>query len=122
VAPFAEAVLAELHELRHHRQHRIADALGFGLQLLDVVLFDFDVLQDLVAGLLRDDLQPRLGAGETGLEVEILLDAVAVGPHLPHGGGAENVFEDRGVDGAGRHGGTPFSYATDWGARGAARS
>src|SRR5689334_6437398 len=66
------------------------------------------MLEDLVAGLLRDDLQPRLGPGEAGLEVEILLDAVAVGPHLPHGFGAEDVLEDRRVDGAGRHGGTTF--------------
>ena len=105
VAPFAEAVLAELDELRHHRQHRIADPLGLLLQLLEVVLVDLDVLEDFVAGLLRDDLQLGLGAGEAGLEVEILLDAVAVGPHLPHGFGAEDVLEDGGVDGAGGHGG-----------------
>ena len=49
----------------------------------------------------------RLRARQPGLEVEILLDAVAVGPHLPHGLGAEDVLEDGGVDGAGGHGG-PF--------------
>ena len=111
VAPFAEAALAELDELRHHRQHRIADALGLLLQLVDVELIDRDVLEDLVAGLLRDDLQPRLRARQPGLEVEILLDAVAVGPHLPHGLGAENVLEDGGVDGAGGHGG---AFRMEW--------
>ena len=57
VAPFAQAALAELDELRHHRQHRIADALGLLLQLLDVEVIDLAVLDDLVAGLLRDDLR-----------------------------------------------------------------
>ena len=51
--------------------------------------------------------EPRLRARQPRLEVEILLDAVAVGPHLPHGLGAENVAENGGVDGAGGHGG-PF--------------
>ena len=107
VAPFAEPALAELHELRHDRQHRIADALGLLLQLFDVELVDLAVLEDFVAGLLRDDPSLACARASAGLEVEILLDAVAVRPHLPHGLGAENVAEDGGVDGAGGHGG-PF--------------
>ena len=108
VAPFAETALAEIDELRDHRQHRIADPLGLLLQLLDVELVELAVLEDFVAGLLRDDAQLGLRAREAGLEVEILLDAVAVRPHLPHGLGAENVAEDGGVDGAGGHG-WPFT-------------
>ena len=57
------------------------------------------------------ELARKYFAGEASLEVEIFLDAVAVGPHLPHGFGAENILEDGGVDCAGRHG-TPFRLAS----------
>ena len=46
VAPFAEIALAEIDELRHDRQHRVADALGLLLQLLDVELVELAVLED----------------------------------------------------------------------------
>ncbi len=106
--------LQSFDQLRHHRQHRVADALGLLLQLLDVELVELALLEDFLARLLRDDAEPGLRAGQPGLEVEILLDAVAVRPHLPHGLGAENVAEDGGVDGAGGHGG-PFTSQMDGG-------
>ena len=107
MAPFAEIALAEIDELCHHRQHRVADPLGLLLQLLDVVLVELAVLEDFLACLFRNDAELGLRTGEPRLEIEIFLDAVAVRPHLPHGFGAENVAEDGGVDSAGGHGG-PF--------------
>src|SRR5471032_235750 len=98
MAPFAKSAFAELDQLRHHRQYRIADAFGFLLELLDIELVERDMLENFVAGLLRDDFQLGLRAREPGLEVEIFLDAISIGPHLPHGLGAENVAEDSGVD------------------------
>ena len=48
------------------------------LELLKIELVGLAVLDDFVAGLLRDDVQLGLRAREAGLEVEIFLDAVAV--------------------------------------------
>ena len=45
-------------------------------------------------------LQVAWARASACLEVEILLHAVAVGPHLAHGLGAEDVLEDGGVEGA----------------------
>ncbi len=38
MAPFAEPVAAQRDELLHHRQHRIADALGLDLELGEIDL------------------------------------------------------------------------------------
>jgi hypothetical protein len=103
MAPFAEPVLAEADELLDHRQHRIADALGLFLQLVEVELIGLAVLEDLVAGVLRNNAETGLRPRQSRLEIQILLDAIDVGEHLPHGLGAEDVAENGGVDHAGGH-------------------
>ena len=49
VAPLAQALGAFLDDLLHHRQHRIADALGLLLELGEVDVLDLAVALDLVA-------------------------------------------------------------------------
>src|SRR5207302_1034886 len=53
VAPFAEPFIAERHDLLHHAQDGIADALGGVLQLGEVDVLDFALGVDLARGLLR---------------------------------------------------------------------
>ncbi len=98
VAPFAEAVAAQRDELLHHRQHRIADALGLRFEFGEVDLGDIAMPADFVGGFFRDDAEPRLRPRQRGLEVEIFLDAVLIGEHPPHRLGGEDVAEDRGID------------------------
>ena len=103
VAPFAEAVLAQRDELLHHRQHRIADALGLLLELREVELIDRAVAADLLRRFSRDDAEARLHARERRLDVEVVLDAVAVGEDAPHRLSAEDVAKDHEVERGRRH-------------------
>ena len=98
VAPFAKPVAAQRDELLHHRQHRIADALGLGFELGEIDLGDVAVLADLLGGLLGNDAEPRLRPRQARLEIEIFLDAVLVGKDPPHRLGREDVAEDGGID------------------------
>ena len=104
VAPFAETVPAQGDELLHHRQHRIADPLGLRLQLGEVVFPRIAVPADFIAGVLRNDAEPGLGAGERGLDVEIFLDAILVGENPPHRLGGKDVAEDSGTHADSGHG------------------
>ena len=83
-APFAEPVLAQLDELLHHRQHRIADPLGRLLELRHVDFVGRAMADDFVGGVLRDDAELGLRPRQRRLEVEIFLHAVLVRPHLAH--------------------------------------
>jgi hypothetical protein len=58
---------------------------------------------DLARRVLRNDAEPRLGARQRGLEIEVLLHAVLVGEHPPHRRGREDVAEDDGIDNGRRH-------------------
>jgi hypothetical protein len=95
MAPFAEPVAAFLHELLHHRQNRIADALGLLLQELEIVVPGRAVAANLFRGLFWDDPELRLSAGERRLDVEIALNAALIGKHRPHRRRAEDVAKDR---------------------------
>ena len=77
MAPFAQPVAAQRDQLLHHRQHRIADALGLRFELGEIDLGDVAVPADFLAGLFRDDAEPRLRPRQRRLEVEIFLHAVA---------------------------------------------
>ena len=98
MAPFAEPVAAQRHELLHHRQHRIADALGLGFQLGEIDLGDVAMPADFLGRLFRDDAEPRLRPRQRRLEVEIFLHAVLVGKNPPHRLGGEDVAENGGID------------------------
>ena len=103
--PFAEPVLAQLDELLHHRQHRIADALGRFLEFGHVDLAGVAMAHDLGGGVFRDDAEPALRARQRRLEVEIFLHAIFVRPHLAHRRRGENVAKHRGIeDGRGHSG------------------
>ena len=103
MAPLAKPALAQRHELLHHRQHRIADALGLGFQFRDVEAVGTAVAHDLGGGRLGNDAKPRLHAGQRRLDVEIELHAALVGEDAPHRLGAEDVAEDSGVEGGCGH-------------------
>ena len=98
MTPFAKPVAAQRHDLRHDRQDRITDARGLGFELREIELGGVAMADDLVGGVLRNDPEPRLGARQRGLEVEVFLDAVLIGKHAPHRLGRENVAEDDGID------------------------
>src|SRR5204863_146330 len=85
----AIAGCAQLHELLHHAQHRVADALGLRAQLAQVDSLEPAVAHDLRGRLCGDDAEPGLDARQSGLDVEIFARAVLVGPDLAHGLGAE---------------------------------
>ena len=103
MAPLAEPVAAQRDELLHHRQHRIADALGLDFEFCDIDLGAVAMPADFLGRLLRDDAEPRLRPRQRGLEVEIFLDAVLVGKYFPHRLGRKDVAEDGGVDGGRGH-------------------
>ena len=103
VAPFAQALGAFLHDLLHHRQHRIADALGLLLELDEVDVLDLAGAFDLDRRLSRNDAEPRLHPRQRRLELEIELDPPLVGEHAAHRFGGENVAEDDRVECRGRH-------------------
>ncbi len=104
MAPLAEPALAQADELLHHRQHRIADELGLGLEPRHVELLGVAVAANLLGRLARDDAEPRLDARQRRLDVEIALHAVLVGEHAPHRRGAEDVAEDGRIEGGCGHG------------------
>ena len=74
---------------------------------------------DLVGRLLRDDAELGLDLGQGGLDVEVVLGPVLVGPDRAHLVGAEDALEDVGVDDGGRHGGSPIlrNEPSQWAAR-----
>jgi hypothetical protein len=94
VAPFAQAVAAQRDELLHHGEDRVADPLGLRLELGEVIFPCVAVPADFLRGLLRNDAEPRLGARERRLDVEIFLDPVFVGEDPPHRLGGKDVAED----------------------------
>jgi hypothetical protein len=98
VAPFAEPIAAQRHELLHHRQYRIADALGLAFQFAEIDLGDVAMAADFLGGVLGDNAKPRLGARQTRLEIKIFLHPVLIGKYATHGLGRENVAEHRRVD------------------------
>ncbi len=106
MAPFAEPVAAEPHQLLHHRQDGIADPLGLHLEARHVDLFGVAMAADLVGGLGGNDAEPRLDPGERRLDVEITLHARPVREHVAHRCGPEQVAEHLGIDRGGGHGGS----------------
>ena len=103
MAPLAQSVAAQRDELLHDRQHRIADPCGLPFKLNKVDLADIAMVNDFFGGVLRDDAEPRLRPCQRRLEVEVLLHAVFIGKHPPHGLGREDVAEHGGVDCGGGH-------------------
>ena len=95
--------LAVLGDLVDDAQHRIADIERLLLQLRPVDVFHLADAGDLGGGLLRDHADGRLGTGQRRLEIHVALRPVLVGPDGPHLRIAEDVTEDEGVDGTGRH-------------------
>ena len=90
-------------KLLHHRQHRIADARGLPFKLNEIDLAGVAMVNDFFGGILRDDAEPRLRPRQRRFEVEVLLHAVFIGKHPPHGLGGEDVAEYGGVDCGGGH-------------------
>ena len=75
------------------------------LQIRDALdLIDRAMPDDLVGRFFRDDSEPSLHSRERAFDVEILLRAALVRPHVAHGLAAEEVAEDRGIDDGGWHG------------------
>ena len=104
MAVLAELVPAERVELRDNAEDRIADALGLLAQLGHVNLVEATVADDFVGRFLGDQADPALDFGQRGFDVEVLLGAVLVGPHLTHLVTGEDALEDGGVDDGGGHG------------------
>ena len=100
---FAKAVAAQGVDLRDDAEHGIADALGLGAQFFHIDLVDVAGGDDLVGRFLRDDAEPGLHAGQSGLDIQIFPGSVLVRPDRLHGVGAEDVAEDGGIDDGGWH-------------------
>ena len=98
MAPLAEPVAAQRDELLHHRQHRIADALGLPFELGEIDLGHVAMPADFVGSLLRNNAEPALRPRQRALKVEIFLDAGLVGKHPPHRLGRKDVAEHGRVD------------------------
>ena len=78
MAPFTVPVAAERYQLLHHRQHRIADALGVLLQPDKIDFAGVAMADDFLRGRRRDDAEARLRPRQRRREVEIFLHAVRV--------------------------------------------
>ena len=98
MAPLAEPVAAERHQLLHDGQHRITDALGRVFSLSKSISAALQWRHDFLGGVLRNDAEPRLRPRQRRLEIEVFLHAVLVGEYPPHRLGGENVAEHGGVD------------------------
>src|SRR5262245_11506281 len=103
MAPLAEAVGAEIDDLLNDAEDRIADALGLLLEAGEVDVLDPALPHDLTRGLLRNDAEARLCAGERGLDLEVVAGPPLVGEDRPHLRRAEDVAEDRGIERRRRH-------------------
>src|SRR5262245_64570390 len=109
MAPLAEAVGAETDDLLNDAEDRIADALGLLLETGEVDVLDPALPHDLARGLLRNDAEACLRAGERGLDLEVVSGPPLVGEDRPHLRRAENVAEDRGIERRRRHAFLPGS-------------
>jgi len=78
VAPFAVPVRAQRDQLLDDGQDRIADPFGLGFQLCEVEQAPIAVAADLLGRRLRNNAEPRLGAGQRRLDVQIELDPAFV--------------------------------------------
>ncbi len=107
VAPLAEAVGAQRHDLLHHAEHGIADPLRLQLELGEIDVLDLALPLDLLRGARRDDPEPRLDARQRRLDLEIIFGPRLVGEYPAHLRRAEDVLEDDRIEGRGGHGGTP---------------
>ena len=96
VGPFAKAIGTKAHKLFDHGQNRIADCLGALLQFCQVVLRDIAVFLNFSRSFCRNDSQFCLDARQCHFEIEILLNAILVGPDAPHRLRAENVPKNAG--------------------------
>src|SRR5439155_19400598 len=72
VAPFAESIGAQRYDLLDYAEHRIADALGLGLQLGEIDVFEPALPLDFLRGALRNDPEPRLNARERCFDFEVI--------------------------------------------------
>src|SRR5712691_2241411 len=104
MAPFAQPFCAELDDLLHHAEDRIADALGLQLETGEIDVLDAGLLLDLARRLFGNDAEPRLHARQGALDVEVVADPGFVGENAAHFLRAENVAEDRGVERSCGHG------------------
>ena len=76
--------------------------LGLGFEFDPVYLVKLAVFNDFVSRFLRNDAQLALHFGQGTFDVEVFCGAVFVRPNLAHGGIAEHVAENFGVnDGCG---------------------
>src|SRR6185369_188092 len=108
MAPLAEPVGAEVDDLLHHAEDRIADAFGLLLQAGEVDVFDPALALDLTRGLLRDDAEAGLRPGERALDLQVIARSPFIGEYVPHLRRSEDVTEDRGIERRRRH--VFFSY------------
>ena len=106
MAVLAELVLAVGVDLVHHRDDRVADLFGLGLELGPVDLRQLAVADDLVGRMLRDHAQRSLHFRQRAFDVQVLRGAVFVRPDAAHLGVAEHVAEDGRVDDGCGHGGS----------------
>jgi hypothetical protein len=103
MAPFAETVGTQTDDLLHHAEDRIADALGLLLEACEIDVLDPTLPHDLARGLLGDDAEAGLCAGERGLDLEVVGRPPFIGEDRPHLRRAEDVAEDRGIERRRRH-------------------
>jgi hypothetical protein len=91
-------------ELMHDADDRVADEVGFGLELFHVDGIGARQLFDHPGSVLWDDADARLGGCQRHLDLYVATDHRLVAEDAPHGGCAEGIAEDGGIEDGGGHG------------------
>ena len=100
----AAGLAALVHELMDQRQDRVADVVGLLPQGLEIQRPGVGMQRYGLGGLGGDDAAACLGPGQRDLDFDVAGQQRVVAPDGAHGGGAEGVAEQQGVEHGGRGG------------------
>ena len=98
---FAGAIIAEGNDMMYHWEDRLADDIGFAIDGLEFEQGRIGLCGDLIGRPIRNDAKARLNPRQRRLDVEIALDRGGLGKDVAHGGSAEQILEQAGVDDTG---------------------
>ena len=89
-------------DLLHQRQDRIADDIGLAAQQIEVERGNLGPSRDRLRRLRRDHGAARLGLRQRDFDLGVARDQAKIGKHLAHGGRAEGIAEQDGIEDGGR--------------------
>ena len=89
-------------DLLHQRQDRIADDISLAAQQIEIERGNLGPSRDRLRRLRRDDGAARLGLRQRNLDLGVARDQAKIGKYRAHGGRAEGIAEQDGIEDGGR--------------------